>query len=78
MLEVYAERAGDLCCACWMFVPNVLVVVLCLTEVANSVRCVLWVMPCMLFYVLFGVLLCMMLRILEAVEGKLRSLDVLE
>ena len=43
-------------------------------EVVNGVRCVLGVMLCILFFVL----LCMLLCILEVAEGELRLLEVLE
>ena len=55
-------------------VRKVLEVGLCMIEVVNGVRCVLWVMFRMLFCVLLRMLLC----ILEAVEGELRLLEVLE
>jgi len=52
----------------------VLKVVLYITELVNGVRCVLWVMPCILLYVL----LCMLLCILDVAEDELRLLEVLE
>ena len=51
-------------------VEAVLKVVLYMTEVVNGVRCVLWIMLCMLF--------CVLLRILEAVEARLCLLEELE
>ncbi len=62
-------------------VLKVLEIVLYMMEVVNGVRCVLWVlgvMLCMLFCVLFCVLFCMLLCILEAAEGELCLLEVLE
>ena len=45
--------------------------------VVNGVRCVLWVLRAMVC-TLFCMLLCLQLRILEAVESELRLLDMPE
>ena len=55
-------------------VLKVLEVVLHMMEIVNGVRCVLRVMLCMPF----SVPPCMLLFILDAVEGELRLLEVLE